>query len=169
MDSVGRVIEQWEAERPDLDVSGLEVIGRLSKLALLVQVRLDAVFAEFGLQGWEFDVLATLRRSGEPYELTPGELDRALIISSGTTTHRIKRLEQRGFVTRRPDSEDGRVVRVRLTSAGIAVQAAAHQAHAANELGILETLDEADRTALRRGLVALAAALGDVAPNSPNS
>jgi DNA-binding MarR family transcriptional regulator len=163
VDSVGRIIEQWGAERPDLDVSGLEVIGRLSKLASLVQVRLDAVFAEFGLQGWEFDVLATLRRSGEPYELTPGELDRALIISSGTTTHRIRRLEERGFVTRRPDAEDGRVVRVRLTEAGFAVQAEAHDAHAANELRILEALDGADLAQLRSSLIALADALGDVA------
>lgn len=166
MDSVGRIIEQWGAERPDLDVSGLEVIGRLSKLASLVQVRLDTVFAEFGLQGWEFDVLATLRRSGEPYELTPGELDRALIISSGTTTHRIKRLVERGFVTRRPDDEDGRVVRVRLTEAGLAIQAAAHDAHAANELRILEGLGRADIEKLKSGLTALADALGDKAPDS---
>ena len=166
VDSVSRIIEQWRSERPDLDLSALEVIGRLSKLASMVQVKLDAVFADFGLQGWEFDVLATLRRSGEPYELTPGELDRALIISSGTTTHRIKRLEERGFVTRTPDAEDGRVVRVRLTDAGFAVQAAAHDAHAANELRILETLGRAEREQLTSGLIALADALGDAAPES---
>ena len=166
MDSVERVIQQWRAERPELDVSGLEVIGRLSKLGTLVQARLDAVFAEFGLQGWEFDVLATLRRSGEPYELTPGELDRALIITSGTTTHRLKKLEARGFVERRPDSEDGRVVRVRLTDAGFAVQAAAHDAHAANELEILAPMAGADRKALERGLIALAAVLGDSAESN---
>jgi len=163
MDSVERVIQQWATERPELDVSGLEVIGRLSKLGTLVQARLDEVFAEFGLQGWEFDVLATLRRAGEPYELTPGELDKTLIITSGTTTHRLKKLEARGLVERRPDAADGRVVRVRLTEAGFAVQAAAHDAHAANELEILAPLSMGDRKALERGLIALAAALGDSA------
>ncbi|MCR6713358.1 MAG: MarR family transcriptional regulator [Demequina sp.] len=156
MDSVGRIIEQWGSERPELDVSGLEVIGRISRLASVVQVKLDAVFAEFGLQGWEFDVLSSLRREGAPYELTPGMLDEALIISSGTTTHRLRKLEERGFVTRRQDAEDGRVWWVRLTDAGREVQAAAHDAHAANELEILAGLSDADAAALKRGLVAFA-------------
>ena len=156
MDTVGRVIEQWGSERPELDVSALEVVGRVSRLAGVIQVKLDAVFAEFGLQGWEFDVLATLRRAGAPYELTPGQLDEALIISSGTTTHRLKKLEARGFVSRRQDSEDGRVWWVRLTEEGRAVQEAAHNAHAANELRIIAGLSAADRAALVRGLKALA-------------
>jgi DNA-binding MarR family transcriptional regulator len=156
-------MEQWGNERPDLDVSALEVIGRISRLASVVQVELDAVFAEFGLQGWEFDVLATLRRSGPPYELTPGQLDSALIISSGTTTHRLKKLEARGFVTRRQDDDDGRVLWVRLTEAGRAVQEAAHEAHAANELRLLDGLSAAELTGLTRGLVALASHLGDIA------
>jgi DNA-binding MarR family transcriptional regulator len=161
VDTVGRIVEQWGTERPDLDVSALEVIGRISRLASVVQVKLDAVFAEFGLQGWEFDVLATLRRSGPPYELTPGQLDSALIISSGTTTHRLKKLEARGFVTRRQDDEDGRVVWVCLTEAGRAVQEAAHDAHAANEEAIVSALSAADAAALKRGLVAFAQVLDD--------
>jgi len=161
MDAVARIIEQWERVRPELDVTALEVIGRISRLAALVQVRLDDVFAEFGLQEWEFDVLATLRRQGPPYELTPGDLDRALIRSSGTTTHRLKKLEARGFVSRRQDSDDGRVQWVCLTEAGRSVQEAAHAAHAANELDILAGLAPADREALRRGLIAFATTLGD--------
>jgi len=161
MDAVARIIEQWERERPELDVSALEVIGRVSRLAALVQVKLDEVFAHFDLQDWEFDVLATLRRQGPPYELTPGDLDRALIRSSGTTTHRLKRLEARGFVSRRQDAEDGRVQWVCLTEDGRVVQEAAHAAHAANELEILAGLAPADREALHRGLVAFATTLGD--------
>jgi len=161
MDTVGYIVRQWESERPDLDVSPLEVIGRLSRLAVLVQGRLDAVFAEHGLQGWEFDVLSALRRSGEPYELTPGALDRALLITSGTTTHRITKLEERGFVARRRDDDDGRVVHVRLTAAGRDVQAAAHVAHAENERRILAGLSPADLEGLRAGLIALATDLGD--------
>jgi DNA-binding MarR family transcriptional regulator len=161
MDTVGYIIRQWEMERPDLDVSPLEVIGRLSRLAAVVQLRLDAVFAQHGLQSWEFDVLSALRRSGEPYELTPGELDRALLITSGTTTHRVSKLEQRGFVARRKDEEDGRVVRVRLTSTGFDAQAAAHVAHAENERRILAGLSHSDIEGLRTGLIALASDLGD--------
>lgn len=162
MDAVGRIIRQWESERPDLDLAPLEVIGRLSRMAALVQVRLDAVFAQHGLQAWEFDVLSALRRSGEPYELTPGELDRALLITSGTTTHRVTKLEQRGYVARRRDSDDGRVVHVRLTESGLEVQAAAHTAHLDNERRILAGLTTTEAAGLRAGLIALANDLGDV-------
>ena len=163
MDTIDRIVGQWGSERPELDVSAVEIIGRLSRLARIVQERLDEVFAEYGLQDWEFDVLATLRRNGAPYELTPGELDRELLSSSGTTTHRLKRLEERGLVTRRRDDEDGRVYWVKLTDAGLALQAAAHDAHADNELRIVAGLSRSDREALQRGLVAFAEALGDTA------
>lgn len=161
MDEVGRIIGQWQRERPELDVSGLEIIGRVSRLAADVQVRLDEVFAQFGLKGWEFDVLATLRRSGTPYELTPGELDRALLRSSGTTTHRLKKLEERGLISRRRDEEDGRVLWVRLTEAGYELQAATHVAHAANELDIVAGLTADQQAALRTGLIAFAGVLAE--------
>ncbi|WP_062526989.1 MarR family winged helix-turn-helix transcriptional regulator [Demequina rhizosphaerae] len=160
-DAIDRILDEWAHERPDLDVSALAVIGRLSRYAALVQARLDAVFAEHGLQSWEFDVLSALRRSGPPYELTPGELDRALLITSGTTTHRVQRLEARGFVTRRRDDEDRRVVRVRLTGTGLAAHEATHDAHAANETRILAGLDPDERDALLGGLQALGRVLGD--------
>ncbi|WP_284329198.1 MarR family winged helix-turn-helix transcriptional regulator [Demequina litorisediminis] len=154
-DAVDAFYGAWRRERPDLDLEAFPIIGRLSRFADLVQDRLDAVFAEHGLQSWEFDVLAALRRAGAPYELTPGELDRALLISSGTTTHRVQRLEQRGFVTRRRDEADRRVVRVRLTEEGRAVQSTAHAAHAANESRILAGLEPGEREALLAGLLAL--------------
>ncbi|MFV0285984.1 MAG: MarR family winged helix-turn-helix transcriptional regulator [Demequina sp.] len=165
-DAVDAFYEAWRRERPDLDLEAFPIIGRLSRFADLVQDRLDAVFAEHGLQSWEFDVLAALRRAGVPYELTPGELDRALLISSGTTTHRVQRLEQRGFVTRRRDEADRRVVRVRLTEEGRAVQSTAHAAHAANESRILAGLAPGEREALLAGLLALGRELGDAPPDA---
>ncbi|WP_062464633.1 MarR family winged helix-turn-helix transcriptional regulator [Demequina soli] len=165
-DAIDGILEAWARERPDLDVSALAVIGRLSRYAALVQVRLDRVFAEHGLQSWEFDVLSALRRSGAPYELTPGELDRALLITSGTTTHRIQRLEARGFVTRHRDEADRRIVRVRLTETGRAAHEATHDAHAANETRILAGLSGADRADLLSGLQALGRVLGDTADDA---
>lgn len=159
-DPVDAYLAQWATERPGLDVSPMAIIGRVSRLANVLQARLDEVFAEHELQSWEFDVMATLVRSGAPHELTPGQLDRSMMISSGTTTHRIAKLEQRGFVTRRRDEEDGRVVRVRLTDAGRDVFDAALVAHLDNERKILEPLATKDRDDLLNGLRALSGALG---------
>lgn len=161
-DAVDQYIAQWAHERPGLDVSPMAIVGRVSRLAAHLQTRLDRVFAEFGLQSWEFDVMATLVRSGAPYELTPGDLDRTMMITSGTTTHRIVKLEHRGFVTRRRDDDDRRVVRVRLTDSGRQIFDAAHVAHLDNERRLLEPLADEDRVQLLRGLRALSVALGDV-------
>ena len=167
MDAVEYFIQQWGEERPEFDVAPMATIGRLSRMAALVQDRLDAVFAQHDLQSWEFDVLASLRRSGEPYSLTAGELDRTMMITSGTTTHRITRLEARGFVERVRDEDDRRVVHVILTDAGRVVCDAVHQAHIANERAILDLMGAEDRARLTDGLTALAEALGDVPPAPP--
>lgn len=167
MDAVEYFMEQWRRERPDVDIGPVAMFGRLARLNGLVQERLDAVFAEHGLRAWEFDVLATLRRSGPPYSLTPGELDRAALITSGTTTHRVSGLEKRGYVQRVRDEDDRRVVHVRLTAEGRRVFDAAHDAHMANEHAILGLMDRADSDMLIAGLTALAAALGDQPPTAP--
>ncbi|MDR2374008.1 MAG: MarR family winged helix-turn-helix transcriptional regulator [Bifidobacteriaceae bacterium] len=117
-DSTGQVVEAWGRERPDLDASSLELFSRVTRLAkYLDQVRQDA-FARHGLQGWEFDVLAELRRSGAPYELTPGQMSAAILLSTGAMTNRLNRIEATGLIERHEDPSDGRVVRVRLTDAG---------------------------------------------------
>lgn len=167
MDAVDFFMEQWKRERPEVDIGPVAMFGRLARLSGMVQERLDAVFAEHGLRAWEFDVLATLRRSGPPYSLTPGELDRAQLITSGTTTHRITGLEARGFVQRVRDEEDRRVVHVQLTPEGRQVFDAAHDAHMANEHAILGLMDTRDRDNLIAGLAALADALGDKPPGAP--
>src|SRR5688500_6929945 len=130
----------------------MAIIGRISRLERLISVRLDQVFHEHGLEAWEFDVLATLRRSGSPFELSAGQLLNAMMITSGTMTNRIDRLEQRGFVGRRKDPADGRVVLVALTPAGRRRVDDALQAHAANELNMISSLSQRDRNQLTRVL-----------------
>jgi DNA-binding MarR family transcriptional regulator len=118
-DEVDRLVTAWRAERPDLDVEPLEVLSRVSRLAKhLDRARRDA-FDEHDLEPWEFDVLTALRRGGKPYELSPGALLRATLVTSGTMTNRIDRLAQAGLVRRRPDPEDRRGVLVSLTELGL--------------------------------------------------
>lgn len=119
-DEVDRLVAAWRAERPDLDVEPLQVLSRISRLAKHLDRARRAAFAEHGLEPWEFDVLTALRRAGQPYELSPGALLRATLVTSGTMTNRIDRLAQAGLVRRRPDPEDRRGVLVSLTDAGLA-------------------------------------------------
>lgn len=115
MDSL---VAQWRAERPDLDPAPLEVFSRVTRLAVLGDRERRSAFAAHGLELWEFDVLAALRRTGSPYALTPGALLRATLVTSATMTHRVDRLSAAGLVVRGPDPEDRRGVLVRLTDAG---------------------------------------------------
>ncbi len=147
-DHVDQIVAQWHRERPDLDVSGMEVIGRLGRLQKSIQQRLDAVFKAHDLQGWEFDVLATLLRSGSPHSLTPGDLMESTMITSGAMTNRVDRLQQRGFVARSKGPTDGRQVFVTLTPRGKDVVDAALTDHAANELEIVSALSDAQQRQL---------------------
>jgi len=117
-DEVDRLVEAWRRERPDLDVEPLAVLSRVTRLARHLDRARRQAFAAHGLDAAEFDVLAALRRAGPPYELTPGQLIAQTLVSSGTMTHRIDKLQARGLVRRRPDPRDGRVVRVRLAARG---------------------------------------------------
>jgi DNA-binding MarR family transcriptional regulator len=117
-DEVDEIVAAWQRERPDLDVEPLQVLSRLDRLAGVLGERRAAVFARHDLRRHEFDVLAVLRRAGEPFELTAGELAAGTYVTSGTMTSRLDGLTQRGLVTRSPDREDGRLVRVGLTAAG---------------------------------------------------
>ncbi len=117
-DEVDQILAAWARELPDVDVSPLASLSRISRLARhLDRARADA-FAAHELEVWEFDVLAALRRQGRPYELSPGELIRQTLSTSGTMTNRVNRLEARGLVLRQPNVDDRRGVRVRLTDAG---------------------------------------------------
>jgi DNA-binding MarR family transcriptional regulator len=117
-DEVDRLVAAWARERPDLDVRPLEVLSRVTRLARHVDRARATAFVAHDLDGWEFDVLAALRRAGRPYMLSPGALVAQTLVTSGTMTNRVDRLESRGLVTRAPDPNDRRGVRVRLTTRG---------------------------------------------------
>jgi DNA-binding MarR family transcriptional regulator len=160
MDHTSTVHEQWSAERPDLDTSPVLVIGRIHRIANALTPELTAVYARFGLGEGEFDVLATLRRQGAPFELSPGALGERTMVTSGAVSKRLDRLEERGLVERRPSAEDGRGRVVRLTDRGRAVIDEAMTAHAANEARLLAALGERDREQLAHLLGRLAESLG---------
>ena len=156
MDRATRAIEQWQRERPDLDVSPMGVIGRLNEASsLIARDRLAPVFARFGLQSGEFDVLATLRRSGAPYALTPTELYEATMVTSGAMTARLDRLEKAGLIQRAPHPSDRRGVVVRLTTNGRQLTDEALTAHVANEHEILAGLTGEEREKLAKLLAKL--------------
>ncbi|WP_296664873.1 MarR family transcriptional regulator [Demequina sp.] len=147
-DQVDGILDQWHRERPDLDVSGMAVIGRVSRLAVALGVELRRVFAQHGLEEWEFDLLATLRRHGEPFRLTAGQLVASSMVTGGAVTNRIDRLAARGYVRRERDEEDGRVVWVALTDEGRRVVDATLPHHAANELRMIQSLSPSERDQL---------------------
>jgi DNA-binding MarR family transcriptional regulator len=124
-DEVDDLVAGWRAERPDLDLEPLYVLSRVSRLARHLDRARRTAFAAYGLETWEFDVLSALRRHGEPYQLSPGSLLRATLVSSGTMTNRIDRLAEGGLVTRLPDPQDKRGVLVQLTERGKSVADAA--------------------------------------------
>lgn len=147
-DEVDRIVAAWRRERPDLDVAPLEVLSRVTRLARHLDRARRSAFARHDLETWEFDVLSALRRTGVPYELSPGALLTQTLVTSGTMTNRIDRLEDHGLVSRRPSPGDRRGVLVRLTTAGLAKVDAAMADLVAEEHTILSTLDPAQRDAL---------------------
>lgn len=145
-DRVAEIQEQWRRERPDLDVTPIGVVGRLHRLAAALTRELEVVFAAHGLCEGDFDVLATLRRSGT--DLPAGELAAATMVTTGGTTKRLDRLERAGLVARRVSETDGRGRVVALTPAGRDVVDAALTDHVANEHRLLAQLDDGDAAAL---------------------
>lgn len=148
LDHVGRIMGQWAVERPDLDVAPQGIIGRLTRIAQHLDEELTVVYRSFGLGEGEFDVLATLRRTGEPFELTPGALAASTMVSSGAVTKRVDRCLEKGWVTRRVSELDGRGRVVALTPAGRTLIDEAFEAHMANEHRLVEGLGDLERSRL---------------------
>ena len=147
-DGVDLILEQWRRERPDLDPSPIGVIGRISRLARELELRLEPVYREHGLEpGWH-DVLATLRRTGPPYRLRPTEFSSALMLTSSGTTKRLDRLEQVGLIERAPDPEDRRGILITLTDKGRELIDSVTDAHLANERRLLAALSESEQARL---------------------
>ncbi|MGF1430196.1 MarR family winged helix-turn-helix transcriptional regulator [Kitasatospora sp. LaBMicrA B282] len=154
-DHVDFVLAQWARQRPDLDTSPMAVLGRIKRLSRVVEAAQRRTFALHGLDLAGFDVLATLRRSDPPHRLTPAELMRSAMITSGAVSQRLEKLEERGLVTRAPSATDGRVVHVALTEAGRELIDRALPDHLATEQRLLAALDGTERAGLAAALRAL--------------
>jgi DNA-binding MarR family transcriptional regulator len=141
-DEVDRLVTAWRRERPDLDVSPLEVLSRVTRLARHLDRARRTAFTERGLETWEFDVLSALRRAGTPYQLSPGQLLTQTLVTSGTMTNRIDRLAAKGLVVRGPDPNDRRGVLVRLTDSGRELADSALTGLLKNERDLLAALSE---------------------------
>jgi len=156
-DEVDELVAAWARERSDLDLAPVAVFSRISRLARHLDLARRDAFTAHGIESWEFDVLAALRRAGTPYELSPGRLLRETLVTSGTMTNRVDRLTTRGFVERYPDPDDRRGVIVRLTSEGKDAVDAAFEALLAAETELLSGLPVRERkklAALLRTLLA---------------
>jgi DNA-binding MarR family transcriptional regulator len=160
MDRADVAVEQWGRERPDLASLPMAVFGRLSDATVrIMRDHMNPVFADAGLQPGEFDVLATLRRSGDPYMLSPTRLYESAMISSGGMTNRIDRLERAGLIERRPDPNDRRGKLIALTGDGRALIDGTIGRHVANEERILSVLTIAEQEMLNELLRKLITAL----------
>jgi len=154
-DAVDQILEQWKKEKPQLELESMAIIGRLKRCAALIQPQLDNLYAEFELSFWEFDVLATLLRSGGNYCLTPTELFSSLMITSGTMTHRMTQLEKKGWIVRVNNEQDARSKLVQLSSEGFNLINQAIEKHVENENRILKPLNDQQKKQLNNSLKAL--------------
>jgi DNA-binding MarR family transcriptional regulator len=147
-DEVDELSEAWASERPDLDLGAVAIFSRISRLDKRLDVARREAFSAHGIEAWEFDVLAALRRAGEPYELSPGRLLKETLVTSGTMTNRVDRLTARALVERHPDPDDRRGVIVRLTPTGVRTVDSAFEALLAAEAHLLTTLSARDQKKL---------------------
>jgi len=148
MDRIDKILTQWNRERPDLNTGPMGLIGRIGNLAHHLGREMERTFAQFGLNRATFDVLATLRRSGTPYALSPSDLMAAMMVASGTMTNRIDQLEKAGHVARSINPEDGRSFLVSLTEKGFALIDSAVAAHVETQSRLVSGLSEEERAAL---------------------
>ncbi|WP_067814890.1 MarR family winged helix-turn-helix transcriptional regulator [Nocardia inohanensis] len=149
-DAVDVIAAQWHRERPDLDLEAMGIIGRLGRLSIVAGRRVEQVFTAHGLQRGEFDVIAALRRSGNPYELNPSVLADTLMLSRAGMTGRLDRLESAGLVRRIADAGDRRAVKVGLTDRGLELIDLVITEHTENETRLLSVLSAQDRKDLDR-------------------
>ena len=144
-DEVDEVVTAWARERDDLALEPMHIWSRIDRLAGILAGHRKRAFSAHAIEGWEFDVLAALRRAGEPYRLSPGQLLRETHVTSGTMTNRVDRLVARGAVTRDPDPDDGRGMLVTLTAAGLELVDAALLSLLLLEEALLAEWDPHDR------------------------
>jgi DNA-binding MarR family transcriptional regulator len=163
-DQVDLILKQWSRERPDVDPSPMGVIGRISRASRYIDQLLQQNFAKFGLNGGDFDVLATLRRNGAPYQLTPTALFNSLMLSSGAMTNRLDRLEKAGYIERQAHPTDRRGILVTLTKQGLELIDSVVGAHVAHEQHLLSTLSADEQQVLADMLRKILLSFGDDVP-----
>jgi DNA-binding MarR family transcriptional regulator len=149
-DQIDALVGQWAGERPDLDLETMATVARVMEVARAIEARIKEMAREYGVDLAEGDVLFTLRRSGPPYRRSPSEISAALLVSSGTLTSRLDRLEGKGLIRRVPHPSDRRSTQVELTEVGRRAVDAAISRHVANEQEMLETLSAREREQLDR-------------------
>ena len=154
-DEVDRIVAAWSQARPDLDFAPLDILSRLRRLGRHLERIRRSAFATAGLEPWEFDVLAALRRAGEPHELSPTALSAVTLVTSGTMTNRIDRLVERGLVARRDSPNDRRGVLVAMTDRGRRHVDAAMEALLGAEVLILDGMSPEDQALLASSLRSL--------------
>jgi DNA-binding MarR family transcriptional regulator len=164
-DRVDRLRAQWARELPDIDTEPMAILGRALRLRLMVNGSIEETFAEFGIDRGEFDVIATLRRAGPPYRLTPTDMYSTLMISSGGLTHRLDRLTKAGLIRREKSQKDGRSIEVVLTDKGRALAEAAFRKDMASEMQFLRHLTREERDLLSGLLRKLLAGLERESPD----
>ena len=162
-DHVDMVLAQWRRERPDLDTSPMGIIGRVSRINVLFGKRIVENYKQHGLSAGDFDALATLRRSGPPFALSPTQLYKATMLSSGTMTSRLDGVERKGLVERRANPRDRRALKVHLTDRGMEVIEAAVATHVAVEEKLLAEFNRGEREQLENLLRRWVLSLGDEA------
>lgn len=167
-DRVDEIREQWARELPDLDTVPTALLGRVYRLSQLVAPTIESALASFGLDRGGFDVLATLRRNGAPYRMTPTALYQHLLIASASLTHRLNRLEAAGLVERVPSDSDGRSTEVKLTPRGRSLIERTIRADMQAERRLMDAIDPKTQAALtdllRRATLQVEAALADTPP-----
>ncbi|WP_436773293.1 MarR family winged helix-turn-helix transcriptional regulator [Yinghuangia sp. YIM S09857] len=147
-DAVDDIVDQWARERPEMDLAPMALVGRYNRFHAHVEAGLREYFAQHGLDFSEFDVLATLRRSGAPYELNARALLKSAMVTSGAITNRVDKLSGKGLVERHPCATDRRAVMIRLTPAGKELIDGIVMGHVANEARMVDVLTDEERTQL---------------------
>lgn len=150
MYEIDQIIDQWNNERPDLDVAPMALIGRFTRIAHHLSGEMEKTFKEHGLNHASFDVLATLRRSGDPFSLSPNDLLATMMITSGTLTNRIDQLEKIELVKRVHNPQDRRSVYIALTDKGFSVIDAAVTMHVQTQARLVAGLSEQDTATLNQ-------------------
>jgi DNA-binding MarR family transcriptional regulator len=148
MDHVDTIIAQWKRERQELDTQPMALIGRLKRVAQYLSVGMDKTFKQFGLNNASFDVLATLRRSGEPFALSPSELMKTMMITSGTMTNRSDQLEKVQLVERIKNPKDGRGFLIQLRPKGMVLINKVVTSHVETQKSLVSALSEDERQQL---------------------